>query len=85
VPQAHICFHPSWKELNDHEGPAPGTRVRKLRAKAEAAGVSTAEAEALTARPAELMANYGTHRALLAAQRLETEHPADRKLDIDNP
>src|SRR6266478_7077123 len=60
-------------------------RVRKLLAKAEAAGVTPAEAEALTAKAAELMAKYGIDRALLAARRPETDHPADRKVDIDNP
>ena len=60
-------------------------RVRKLLAKAEAEGVTAAEAEALTAKAAELMAKYGIDRALLAARRPETDHPADRQLDIDNP
>jgi len=60
-------------------------RVRKLLAKAEAEGVTPAEAQALTAKAAELMAKYGIDRALLAARRPETDHPADRKLDIDNP
>jgi hypothetical protein len=60
-------------------------RVRKLLAKAEADGVTAAEAQALTAKAAELMAKYGIDRALLAARRPETDHPADRKVDIDNP
>ncbi len=60
-------------------------RVRKLLAKAEAEGVTPAEAEALTAKAAELMAKYGIDRAVLAAQRPETDRPADRKLDVDNP
>jgi cytosine/adenosine deaminase-related metal-dependent hydrolase len=60
-------------------------RVRKLLAKAEAQSVTPAEAEALTAKAAELMARYGIDRALLAAQRPETDHPADRKVDVDNP
>ena len=60
-------------------------RVRKLLAKAEAEGVTPAEAEALTAKAAELMAKYGIDRALLAARRPETDHPADRKVDVDNP
>jgi Protein of unknown function (DUF2786) len=60
-------------------------RVRKLLAKAEAAGVTPEEAQALTAKAAELMARYGIDRALLAAQHPETDHPADRKIDIDNP
>jgi hypothetical protein len=60
-------------------------RVRKLLAKAESEGVPPAEAQALTAKAAELMAKYGIDRALLAARRPETDRPADRKVDIDNP
>ncbi len=60
-------------------------RVRKLLAKAEARGVTPAEAQALTAKAAELMAKYGLDRALLAADRPETDRPANRVLDIDNP
>jgi hypothetical protein len=60
-------------------------RVRKLLVKAEAAGVTPAEAEALTAKAAELMAKYGIDRALLAAERPETDRPADRVIDIGNP
>lgn len=60
-------------------------RVRKLLAKAEDEGVTPAEAQALTAKAAELMAKYGIDRALLAADRPETDQPADRILDIDNP
>ena len=60
-------------------------RVRKLLAKAEAAGTTPAEAEALTAKAAELMARYGIDRALLAAAQPDTDRPADRKIDIDNP
>jgi len=60
-------------------------RVRKLLAKAEDPGVTIAEAEALTAKAAELMARYGIDRALLAANRPETDHPADRLIDIANP
>jgi Protein of unknown function (DUF2786) len=60
-------------------------RVRKLLAKAEADGVTPAEAEALTAKAAELMARYGIDRALLAAQHPGTDQPADRVIDIPNP
>jgi Protein of unknown function (DUF2786) len=60
-------------------------RVRKLLAKAEADGVTPAEAEALTAKAAELMARYGIDRALLAAQQPGTDQPADRIIDIPNP
>jgi hypothetical protein len=60
-------------------------RVRKLLAKAEADGVTPAEAQALTAKAAELMAKYGIDRALLAAARPETDQPASRLVDIYNP
>jgi Protein of unknown function (DUF2786) len=60
-------------------------RVRKLLAKAEDPSVTPAEAEALTAKAAELMARYGIDRALLAAERPETDRPADRIIDIPNP
>jgi hypothetical protein len=60
-------------------------RVRKLLAKAEAEGVTPAEAQALTAKAAELMAKYGIDRALLAARQPETDQPASRLVDIYNP
>jgi hypothetical protein len=60
-------------------------RVRKLLAKAEAEGVTQQEAEALTAKAAELMAKYGIDRALLAARRPETDEPSSRMVDVDNP
>jgi hypothetical protein len=60
-------------------------RVRKLLAKAEAEGVTAAEAQALTAKAAELMAKYGIDRALLAARQPETDRPDDRVVDIYNP
>jgi len=60
-------------------------RVRKLLAKAEDAGVTPAEAQALTAKAAELMAKYGIDRALLAAERPETDRPTDRVIDVGNP
>jgi Protein of unknown function (DUF2786) len=60
-------------------------RVRKLLAKAEDESVTPPEAQALTAKAAELMAKYGIDRALLAAERPETDSPASRILDIDNP
>jgi hypothetical protein len=60
-------------------------RVRKLLAKAEAEGVTVAEAQALTAKAAELMAKYGIDRALLAATRPETDRPDNRIVDIYNP
>ena len=60
-------------------------RVRKLLAKAEAEGTTPDEAQALTAKAAELMARYGIDRALLAAQQPETDQPTDRKINVDNP
>jgi len=60
-------------------------RVRKLLAKAEAEGVTPPEAEALTAKAAELMARYGIDRARLAASQPDTDRPGSRVIDIDNP
>jgi hypothetical protein len=60
-------------------------RVRKLLAKAEAEGVTAAEAQALTAKAAELMAKYGIDRALLAARQPDTDKPDNRIVDIYNP
>ncbi len=60
-------------------------RVRKLLAKAEDEGCAPAEAEALTAKAAELMARYGIDRALLGALRPETDRPADRVFVLANP
>jgi Protein of unknown function (DUF2786) len=60
-------------------------RVRKLLAKAEADGVTPPEAEALTAKAAELMARYGIDRARLAASQPETDKPSSRIIDITNP
>src|SRR3984957_5657364 len=60
-------------------------RVRKLLAKAEDEGCTPAEAEALTAKAAELMARYGIDRALLGALRPETDRPADRKFRFEAP
>jgi Protein of unknown function (DUF2786) len=60
-------------------------RVRKLLAKAEAEGVTVAEAQALTGKAAELMAKYGIDRALLAATRPETDRPDNRIVEIYNP
>jgi hypothetical protein len=67
-------------------GPAPKLldRVRKLLAKAEAEGVTPPEAEALTAKAAELMARYGIDRARLGAHS-QQDRPGNRIIDIDNP
>jgi len=61
------------------------SRVRKLLAKAEAEGVTPPEAEALTAKAAELMARYGIDRARLGALHPETDKPGSRVIDVDNP
>jgi len=60
-------------------------RVRKLLAKAEDDGVTPQEAEALTAKAADLMARYGIDRARLGALHPETDRPADRVFNLDNP
>jgi hypothetical protein len=59
-------------------------RVRKLLAKAEAEGVTPPEAEALTAKAAELMARYGIDKARLGAHS-DQDKPSSRIIDIDNP
>ena len=67
---------------------APGRlleRVRKLLAKAGDESVTPPEAQALTAKAAELMAKYGIDRALLAADQPETDRPADRIVTVENP
>jgi hypothetical protein len=60
-------------------------RVRKLLTQAEDDAVTPAEAQAFTAKAAELMAKYGIDRALLAADQPETDQATNRVLDIDNP
>jgi hypothetical protein len=60
-------------------------RVRKLLAKAESEGCTPAEAEALTAKAAELMARYGIDRARLGALHPDSDQLADRVFDLDNP
>src|SRR5215469_16560462 len=60
-------------------------RVRKLLAQAEDDAVTPAEAEAFTAKAAELMARYGIDRALLAAARPDTDRPDSRVIDVPNP
>jgi len=48
-------------------------------------GSDPPEAEALTAKAAELMARYGIDRARLAATRPDTDRPGSRVIDISNP
>lgn len=60
-------------------------RVRALLAKAEDEGATPAEAEALSAKAAELMAKYGIERAMIGALRPERDKPADRRFVIEEP
>jgi hypothetical protein len=60
-------------------------RVRKLLAKAEAEGVTPAEAEALTAKAAELIARHGIDRALLASAQPDTDQSTSKIIDLPNP
>jgi hypothetical protein len=60
-------------------------RVRKLLAKAEDEGCTPAEAEALTAKAAGLMARYGIDRALLGGLHPDSDRPADRVFTLANP
>jgi hypothetical protein len=60
-------------------------RIRKLLAQAEDNAATTAEAEAFTAKAAELMARYGIGRALLAAAQPGTDQPADKIITIPSP
>jgi hypothetical protein len=69
---AYFSWQMEFHMTSDH---ALLVRVRKLLAKAEAEGVTAAEAEALIAKAAELMARYGIDRALLAAERPDTDRP----------
>lgn len=59
--------------------------VRKLLAKAEDPGVTPQEAEALTAKAAELMARYGIDQALLEAARPQENKPADKRILVPDP
>jgi hypothetical protein len=76
---------PRRRQLNTEASSRLLDRVRKLLAKAEDESVTPPEAQALTAKAAELMAKYGIDRALLAADRPETDQPSNRMLDVDNP
>lgn len=60
-------------------------RVRKLLAKAEAEGCTVPEADALTAKAAELMARYGIDKAMAEARGSAHSKPSNRIIDIDNP
>ena len=61
-------------------------KVRKLLAKAEAEGVTPAEAEALTGKAAELMAKYGIEQAQVTSRDTKAQFtPDNRIIDIGNP
>jgi Protein of unknown function (DUF2786) len=60
-------------------------RLRRQARQSRSPGCHAPEAGALTAKAAELVARYGIDRALLAVQQPDTDHPADRKVDIDHP
>jgi Protein of unknown function (DUF2786) len=61
------------------------TKIRALLAKAEAEGCTPPEAEALTAKAAELMAKYGIDQAKLAAERPGTDYVMNSVIEIPNP
>ena len=60
-------------------------RIRKLLAKAESPAASPEEAEAYTAKAAELIAKYGIDRALLAQQDPASDVVGDTVLVVDPP
>src|SRR5690348_7260811 len=60
-------------------------RIRKLLAKAENPAASPEEAEAYTAKAAELIAKYGIDRALLAQQDPTSDVVGDRVVVLDPP
>ncbi|GIF74713.1 DUF2786 domain-containing protein [Asanoa siamensis] len=60
-------------------------KVRKLLAKAEDPACTPAEAEALTAKAAELIAKYGVDQALLAARDPARDPVIDRLIDVPAP
>ena len=61
------------------------SKVRKLLAKAEDPACTPAEAEAFTAKAAELIAKYGVDRALLAARDPATDPVGDRVIELYPP
>jgi len=60
-------------------------RIRKLLAKAENPAASPAEAEAYTAKAAELIAKYGIDRALLAQRDPTSDVVGDLVVEVDPP
>jgi len=60
-------------------------RIRKILAKAENPAASAEEAEAYTAKAAELIAKYGIDRALLAQRDPTSDAVGDRVVVLDPP
>ncbi|CAM3430452.1 DUF2786 domain-containing protein [Nocardioides dubius] len=60
-------------------------KIRKLLAKAENDAATPQEAEAYTAKAAELIAAYGIDQALLDADRATSAGTGDRVLNLDPP
>jgi hypothetical protein len=60
-------------------------KVRKLLAKAEDPACTPAEAEALTAKAAQLIAKYGIDQALLTARRPDAPDVGNRRVVLDAP
>ncbi|MGA5305489.1 DUF2786 domain-containing protein [Nucisporomicrobium flavum] len=60
-------------------------RVRKLLAKAESPACTPAEAEAFTAKAAELIAKYGVDQALLAGADPAADPVGDRIVTVEPP
>ncbi|MEU6232713.1 DUF2786 domain-containing protein [Kitasatospora sp. NPDC047058] len=72
-----------------HSGPVPGeprmlSRIRALLAKAESTDYPE-EAEALTAKAQQLMAQHSIDEALLAAAGADRNAPAALRIGVDNP
>lgn len=60
-------------------------KIRKLLAKAEDPGTTTAEAELFTAKATELIAEYGIDQALLAHDHDQRDAIGNRKVVLDRP
>lgn len=67
---------------------APEKMLHRIRALLNQAGdpaATPAEAEAFTAKAADLMARYGVNRAMLAATNPGTDTPGDRTITVEAP
>jgi hypothetical protein len=65
--------------------PGQLTAIRTLLAGAEADGIAPRDADALTAKAASLLAQYGLDRARLTAVDPEADLLTDLAVDLDNP